>query len=180
MYFIALIPEKEFSEKVRKLQEGLREEHGISYAMRLPPHITLQAPFQCQPGLEKNLMECMAKFRSEFQGLSLKANNFGSFIQPVIFVSLEKNTCLHALQEEITEELTRAGCLVAAQRNNNYHPHISLAYRDLTPEKHAEIWPSFESRKLEDPFEAKSLVLFKHSGFQWEVVNSLEPRAEFA
>ncbi len=179
MYFLALIPEPSFSDKVRNLQRELREKFGLSYAMRLPPHITLQAPFNCQIP-ERELEGIISHIRDKFRSIKLKASGFDSFINAVVYISMEPNDELLEFQSWLSDYLNSTGCLSLSQGNNDYVPHITLAHRDLDTEHFEEVWKDFESRKIDDEFYVNELVIFRHDQRSWHVEKSIRSKALFA
>ncbi|MHB1277261.1 MAG: 2'-5' RNA ligase family protein [Bacteroidia bacterium] len=180
LYFIALIPEKSFSDKIRVLQEELKEKFGLNYAMRIPPHITLQAPFECRESDQLNLNACIAGIKKEIYPIRLTTASFGSFIESVIYVGLQHSTALIKMQRDIVDNLESAGCLVPAQRNNQYLPHITLAHRDLDNLRFPAVWSHFAGKKLNETFAIERLVIYKHEEGRWLEFISLPMAMELA
>jgi len=167
LFFFALIPEARFSEKVRSLQEELKAKFALTYSMRIIPHITLQAPFECQEVNQSKLEECVDLISNRIKPLRLKSMNFGSFINSVVYINLEKNAELMELQEWLANTLESQSCLTSAQRNNDYVPHITLAHRDLDPTQFAEVWEYINQYPLNESFAVEKLVAFNHDGAKW-------------
>jgi len=167
LFFFALIPEARFSEKVRALQEELKARFALTYSMRIVPHITLQAPFECQQVDQSKLEICADLISKKIRPMNLKAINFGSFIDSVVYVNLDHNTELMELQEWLANTLEGQSCLTASQRNNDYVPHITLAHRDLDPAQFKEVWDFVNQHQLDETFAIDKLVAFNHEGGKW-------------
>ena len=167
LYFFALIPEARFTEKVRCLQEELKAEFALTYSLRLIPHITLQAPFEWQQVDTTVVENCAELISKRIRPMTLKANNFGSFINSVVYINLEHNTELMDLQEWLANTLEGQSCLTSSQRNNDYIPHITLAHRDLDPSQFDEVWEYVNQFKLQETFSIEKLVAFTHQGGKW-------------
>lgn len=167
LHFIALIPEKSFSDKIRVLQEELKEKFSLNYAMRIPPHITLQAPFECRESDQLNLNTCIEGIKKEISPITLTTADFGSFIESVIYVGLQRSSTLIKKQRDIVDHLETAGCLVPAQRNNQYLPHITLAHRDLDNLRFPAVWSHITEKKINETFAIERLVVYKHEEGRW-------------
>lgn len=167
LHFIALIPEKSFSDKIRVLQEELKEKFGLNYAMRIPPHITLQAPFECFESDQIKLNLCIEGIKKEVNPITLTTSDFGSFIESVIYVGLQHSPALIRMQREIVDKLESTGCLAPAQRNNQYLPHITLAHRDLDNLRFPAVWNHVSGKKLNETFSIERLVIYKHEEGRW-------------
>lgn len=167
LHFIALIPEKSFSDKIRILQEELKEKFGLNYAMRIPPHITLQSPFECRENDQIRLKTCIDGIKKEINPITLTTADFGSFIESVIYVGLQRSPALNKMQRDIVDNLETAGCLVPAQRNNQYLPHITLAHRDLDNLRFPAVWSHISGKRLHDSFAIERLVIYKHEEGRW-------------
>ncbi|MDX5319445.1 MAG: 2'-5' RNA ligase family protein [Bacteroidota bacterium] len=180
LFFFALIPEQTFSDKVRAIQEELKSEFGLQYALRLNPHITLQAPFECQVEEYEKLQACAAKIQRKLHPLKLQAMGFGSFIQSVVFVEVEKEASLMKLQQEVANVLETNNCLSAGQRNNDYVPHITLAHRDLDSNIFQEVWKELERKNIKDTFGIEKLQIFKLEDGVWQEFMSMPMDMELA
>lgn len=167
LYFIALLPEKSFSDKIRLIQEDLKEKFGLKYAMRLPPHITLQSPFECNSQEQEVLVGCTSSIRQKLAPIQLRTSNFGSFIQSVVYAAIEPTEALLAMQQDIVDALEVNGCLAPGQRNNSYIPHITLAHRDLETQRFLEVWKNFDQVTWIESFSIERLVIYKHEEGRW-------------
>lgn len=167
LHFIALIPEKSFSDKIRVLQEELKDNFGLNYAMRIPPHITLQAPFECRSNDQDKLNACIREMKKELVPVTLTTDNFGSFIESVIYVGLQPSPGLLKMQQAIVDTLESKECLAPAQRNNHYQPHITLAHRDLDNLRFPKVWDHFANKEWKETFAIERLVIYKHEEGRW-------------
>ncbi|GEM_PF-4671095 len=48
-------------------------------------------------------------------------------------------------------------------------PHITVAFRDLTPTNFKAAWAEFEARQVDFEFTADRLTLLVHDGRRWQV-----------
>jgi len=93
-------------------------------------------------------------------------NNFGCFPNknnPVIFITPENKEELQKLYDEVQPYL-------------NFHsyaklnPHLTVAYRDLSPENFKLAWEEYQSRNFVDSFLVDKICLFKHDNGKWNLL----------
>jgi 2'-5' RNA ligase len=53
-----------------------------------------------------------------------------------------------------------------------FHPHITIATRDLHKRAFAEAWPLFEHKTYSAQFEATALSVLRHNTRFWDVVHA--------
>jgi 2'-5' RNA ligase len=53
-----------------------------------------------------------------------------------------------------------------------FHPHITIATRDLHKRAFTEAWPLFEHKKYEVQFEATGLSVLRHNTKNWDVIHT--------
>ncbi|MDZ7681592.1 MAG: 2'-5' RNA ligase family protein [Fodinibius sp.] len=52
--------------------------------------------------------------------------------------------------------------------NNDFTPHMTVAYRDLSPDNFERAWEDFQDRSFDYSFEVNSIVLLKHDYQRWK------------
>jgi len=57
----------------------------------------------------------------------------------------------------------------ANHKQRAYHPHVTLAFRDLRKTHFYAAWEEFKDQRFQAEFEVTSFQLLKHNGTQWEV-----------
>ena len=141
---------------------------GAGHALKSPAHITLQMPFRREEGKEKAMMESLKNFAEEESEFQVELKGFDCFAPRVIFVKISDHKPLQALHSRFKKMLRNE--IGMKDRNTfDFHPHMTIATRDLTEEAFHNAWPDFESRKFEGSFKVKSLFLLKHNGKFWEI-----------
>src|SRR5215467_2786066 len=89
LYFIAVLTPPEVSSAVISIKQEFADRFASSYALKLPPHITLQSPFLMHPDDEENLKKALTVFFGRMPSFKVQCRNFGSFSSvknPVIFI----------------------------------------------------------------------------------------------
>ena len=167
LYFAALLPPPKLKEEIRKLKLEIKGKVGASHALKLPAHITLLPPFKMESHGENGLFETLGSVSSEFNVFEVELDGFGSFGQRVIFISVinpEKITLLHRELLQATQTIT------GANPEGSFHPHITLATRDLGPRDFRIVWQEYKDRTYSSNFTATAITLFKHNGKTWDIL----------
>jgi 2'-5' RNA ligase len=55
----------------------------------------------------------------------------------------------------------------AQYRDKPFHPHITLAFRDLKKDKFEIAWQEFKGKKYTEKFDVNGITLLKHDGKVW-------------
>ncbi len=169
LYFIAVLPNPYLQQRIKNIKEELREQYDVEKALKLPAHITLQIPFRFPEEEEESLISSLASFAEDQKMFSVNLTGFGSFPPRVIFIEVENKKPLKLLQKRL--QLMMENFLLPDKNNKEkaFHPHITVATRDLDKETYRKAWPVFQKRHFEATFLAQSLVLFKHNGKTWDL-----------
>jgi 2'-5' RNA ligase len=78
---------------------------------------------------------------------------------------------LSLFQKELERFCKRSFQLFNANRlDHAYHPHITLAFRDLKKDQFALAWNEFNSKKFEATCTVDKFALLKHNGSVWNVL----------
>lgn len=171
IYFIAIIPPEPLASEVRDIKECIREKYNSSAALRSPAHITLFPPFRREQELEKELILQTSDFAQHYQPFTIYLNGFDCFSPWVIFIRNEKSPALDELQEQLTEFMESTFGLKDPQHGRPFHPHMTVAFKDLRKSEFRKAWAEFKNRSFERDFTVKSIFLLKHNGREWEVIS---------
>ncbi len=170
LYFIAVLPPEKESEQITSLKNYCKEHYGTSHALKSPPHITLHMPFKWNDKKRVRLEECLKKVAIETQTLEIRLQDFDFFEPRVVFVDVVENHPLGELQKRLTRQMRLDLNLFNADyKERPFHPHVTIAFRDLKKPKFYEAKTHFSKQSLSMNFEVKDLVLLKHNGKGWEV-----------
>lgn len=170
LYFIALIPPASISEEITAMKTEIKEKFGAKQSFKSPPHLTLFMPFQLVSKKEESLMRFLANFSSQYQPLTIKTKDFGCFPPGVLFVDIEGQEELTILQFELMSALKLNFQLFRGlYRELAFHPHITIAFRDLKKRDFPQAWTMFEPRTFKKQFIVEHISLLKHNGQFWDV-----------
>ncbi len=174
LYFISLIPPEPFREQAWKLKEYFRDTYNSKASLNSPPHITLCPPFVLS-STEEELVEALTQKAEGFNPFEVCLQNFGAFPPRVIYIDVEPQPVMNVLQTELKRLVPRF-----AEKDNrwktegSYHPHMTLAFRDLEKQQFREAWKEFNERELSYCWLAESFTLLRHNGKHWEEKQQIE------
>lgn len=169
LWFIALIPPEEIAREVTAFKKLAASRYHSKKALTSPAHITLQPPFawpenrlgELTGALEALAVTCIP-FEQELRG-------FDCFRPRVVFVNIVLNENLQDLAARIKSLLTPL--LDPGQIDNRpYHPHMTVAYKDLEPRQFFRAWEFFSQQPFHRKFTANALFLLRHDSGIWNPV----------
>ena len=170
LYFLALVPDPFFQAEVLKIKEYIKDVYDSGHALRSPAHITLHMPFKWRDDRIGKLKSALKYFAAGKPRFMVALKNFNAFPPKVIFIQVENNQHLEELQKDLGrtagEKLKLENSLY---KQKGFHPHMTVAFRDLKPAAFKKAWEEFQFKELEHSFEVNSLVLLKHNGKMWEI-----------
>lgn len=173
----ALMPHEELANEVDELRKQFAANFGTKKALQLPVHITLYPPYKATEDTEQELMQLhsWAKGQTAFDIQLINFDFFDNKKSPVVYINVEKNKNLTLLHANFTKQLKKILPFLHDPKTKTiYHPHMTIAYRDVQPEQMPEIKRMYVNRKFEGSFEVKHIHLWKHNGRKWDVLQSYE------
>jgi 2'-5' RNA ligase len=169
LYFIALVPPSPFLEQAQVLKEFFRDQYHSKAALNSPPHITLHMPFQWKESKEEKLVSALRRFSSGKGSLTVSFNNFSCFAPRVIYIDIKHSESLSTLQHELHRFCkTELNLFNAQYRDFPFHPHLTLAFRDLKKDGFAGAWEEFKEKEFSGNFAVDKITLMKHDGKHWK------------
>lgn len=169
MYFIAAVLPKHLDEKIAALKKKMHEMYGCKVGLKSPAHITLVPPYWMEEAKEGSLRNDMQRFAQSSSSFRLSTNDFAAFKPRTIFVAVKDNVELNSLKKN-TDAFFGASDYKMKLDKRPFHPHITIATRDLHKKDFYEAWPYFENKEFREDFTAHGLSLLKHNGRTWDVV----------
>ena len=170
MYFIALVAPEEINEKLLEWKHFMKDRFGCTVALKSPAHITLVAPFWMQPGLEHDLQNSIHAFSTEQKSFEVLLHNFSAFTPRVIYVDVIKNTAIDSLQNSFTDYLLLQNKFPIIKETRPFHPHVTIATRDLYKKAFNEAWEIFNRKEYNAEWKINSISLLRHNKKNWDVI----------
>lgn len=170
-YFVAVIPPSPVFEEALELKEYFKEKYHSKAALNSPPHITLHMPFLWNGEKEKKVITALDAFAKKWDPIKICLDNFASFPPRVIFINVTESDALDALQRELHRYFKRELDIFNANyKDKPFHPHLTLAFRDLRKSQYQLAWHEFSKREFKAEFVADKIALLKHNGQRWDVL----------
>lgn len=169
-YFIAIVPHEKLCNEIVAIKQDFADTYNSKGALRSPAHITLHMPFLWKENKEEKLIEQLSVFKFEEKNIEISLNKFSRFGERVIFIDVEKNETLTQLQKQLVRHVKQMLNLFNQDEDlRGFHPHITVAFRDLKKEQFAKAWQIYKGKDFKDAFNCESFALLKHDGKHWNV-----------
>jgi len=175
LHYIALVPPSRVARIITKIIKSIAADHGPKRALASPPHITLQKPFSRIDDDMDTIRKGIQEWSMELKQFEVHLKDFDCFNERTIFIQVESAqlmTARESLRQHLIKEL---GFTEKETAGEAYHPHLTVANRDLEP-VFDEVWKAYGSSSFEAKFTAASIVLMRHviKERRWEVDSTYE------
>ncbi|MGZ5189666.1 MAG: 2'-5' RNA ligase family protein [Flavisolibacter sp.] len=170
MYFIAVVLPEELNEKIIVYKNYMHEKYGCAVGLRSPAHITIVSPFWMEEEKEKQLSTHIHELSHGIKSFDIYTNNFSAFKPKTIFIDLLANAHLNVLKEKADLFFNNNDLYKIKSDSRPFHPHITIATRDLFKKDFHEAWPHFSEKKFIEEWNVRGLSLLKHNKKNWDVI----------
>jgi 2'-5' RNA ligase len=172
-YFLAIVPPEPAFSKYEEIKKEIKSQFAVKYGLKSPPHITLKMPFSFNEAKEEYLFSRLGSFLEERKNFSVRISGIGSFGRRVIFQRIIPNENLSDLQSSLKNFCKRELHLADELSDRNYHPHLTLAFKDLKASKFEEVINLCNELQFEADFVVDRLYLLKRSQGQWLIKQAI-------
>lgn len=169
-FFVALLPPEPIQADVTQIKQQFKETYNSSAALRSPPHITLQAPFEWPLAEIPKLHRQLRAFAESRSPLEVDLSGFAAFPPRVIYIDVMKTVELASLQRDLADHLRHTLAIDDPKaKTRAFRPHMTVAFRDLSVKQFKAAWPLFQERIYEQTFIVTELTVLQHDGRRWLV-----------
>ncbi len=169
-FFIALLPPQDVQDYATEIKEYFAQNYDSGHALKSPPHITLQPPFEWQLDAVPILEQTLSTFAETQTPVPIILKGFGAFVPRVIYINVIKTPELMSLQSYLMAHLEESlGIVDPVSKTRPFSPHMTVAFKDLTRQNFRAAWLKFERRELEFKFTVAHLTLLIHDGGRWNI-----------
>lgn len=166
-YFIAIIPPEPVFSEVEKVKLEISQKYNNKSSLRSPAHITLHMPFEMKETKEEHLIQTISEFKFA-PSFPIQLNGFGCFEPKVIFIDVQKNETLTALQNQLVFHMkSHLNIFNQYDDKRGFHPHVTIAFRDLKKQDFYLANEEYKLKSFSAEFKANSFFLLKHTGKVW-------------
>ena len=166
--FIGITPPETISAPISQLKQEISTRFGTTHALKSPPHITLQPPFEWPSEDDNTLCRTLENFASQQKPFSLTLDDFGFFGKRVVFIKIAEHQPVLTLHHHFLQSVADKLPIKAPGNAREIHPHITLATRDLDDESFALIRHYIAGKTCRAQIIVDSVVLFRHHDKKWE------------
>lgn len=153
-----------------EIKTYFRDHFNCKAPLRSPAHITLHMPFLFRERKEEELIRKLNDAVTDQPQFEVALDGFGAFAPRTIYIAVEQNEQLTSFQKGLTQFAKRElGLFNTNYKDLGYHPHITVAFRDLKKALFPAAWAEFQQRKFSAIFEVSSFWLLKHDGKNWQL-----------
>ena len=170
MYFLAVVLPEYINEKVLQLKLMMREQYGCTVALKSPAHITLIPPFWLHESLEQNLLQDVNIVARTITPFTISTNNFSAFQPRTIFIAVQPNIYLNNLKQKTDDFFAAKENYKIKLDRRPFHPHITIATRDIHKKAFYEVWPLFEHKIFKEEWVADSISILRHNTKNWDIL----------
>lgn len=170
MYFIALVTPEKINDQILRWKQYMRDQFSCVVALRSPAHITLIPPFWMDEGLQATLENAIAVFSKQQNPFEIIVNGFSAFKPRAIYADISPNEALISLQLQLQDYMLSNKLARVEREERSYHPHITLAARDLRKKDFYTAWEIFKEKKYEASWRVGGISILKHKQKNWDVI----------
>jgi 2'-5' RNA ligase len=173
LYFIAIVPANPVQQEIMKFKEDAKLMFQSSRSLNSPAHITVIPPFNLALSEESKLAQDISSNLGKTREIYIELNGFGHFGSKVIYVNVADNQLITDLNKKLKNGLQVYLC---AEQNQNakFHPHITVAFKDLLPEMYKTAWNYFSAIDYQRVCKIDSIELLRHENRMWKIVQSFK------
>ena len=162
---MALIPDDPVQSEITEMKKAARDLFGSGHALNSPAHITLIPPFFASEEELNKFLPALEKFTETRTLPRIDLNGFDHFGKRVIFVDVMHNPSLMNFQKDLFTLFKKF--FPAYSKPNRFHPHLTIAFKDLDPNIFPEAWAYFGQDDYAASFLPAGISLLRHKNKQW-------------
>ncbi|MFA5186262.1 MAG: 2'-5' RNA ligase family protein [Patescibacteria group bacterium] len=164
-YFIGYRLKGSDEAAVEALRREISEKFDVHAALKIPPHFTLFYPFDFSgPAILEQTLVDVAQGQRPF---SIQISSFASFPPRVWFIDVGVGTA-QDLRDAVKLAMSGLGVHEDKVFPEPSHYHITLAYKDLTPESFEQIGKRLSERPVPiRGLDIDSITLFEKRADSW-------------
>jgi 2'-5' RNA ligase len=170
MYFIAIVAPEEINQQVLKWKNYFKDRYECSVALKSPAHITITPPFWMNEHLENDLINSIREFSVTKTKFGITLQDFAAFKPKVIFADIVKSEVLNDLYQSFSDFIISQNKFPIKKEDRHFHPHVTLATRDLHKKAFQEAWEIFSKKKYEALWIVNGISLLRHNKKNWDVI----------
>ena len=170
MYYLAILGPPQVDKKILEFKHWMRDRFGCVVALKSPAHITLIPPFWFDEENETKLLRNTESFTSDLDEVKIQLDGFSHFGKKVLFVNVKENPALEELRDQTGSYFSDSLGDVIKIDDRPFHPHITIANRDLKPHDFEIAWEHFAHKDFRETFQTRTISLLKLIHGKWNMI----------
>lgn len=167
---VAIVPPEPLFSFIREEQQYIADTWGPKKALRVPPHLTLLPPISVNEAELIVLESILKDAASSHKAFMLRVNGYDAFSPKVIFIKPNYPKALHLLYTDIIDTvIARIPHVMNKYPDDTFHPHFTIAYRDLEPDIFRDVWKYFKNKKAKFTVPIQDISIFDKSDVGWTI-----------
>lgn len=164
-----VLPEPAYSFVIEQ-QNYIASTWGPRHALRTPPHLTLIEPLALSANEITIIESLCSKAAASHTAFHIRVCGYGAFVPRVVFINPIIPTDLIQLQSEMRTKIQEIiPDVLKKYEERTFHPHITVAHRDMNTDQFEMMWGYFENLKLDLEFTIDRFHILGHRSTGWEV-----------
>ncbi|MFN6037327.1 MAG: 2'-5' RNA ligase family protein [Bacteroidota bacterium] len=174
-YFIAVIPPENIYNQIVSIKKDISLKYNSYAALKSPPHVTLHMPFNLANHKEKKFLHAIETWKLNITPIEIELKNYSSFEPRVIFINVNKSNSLCNLQDTVIDFMKREfNIFNQAEDLRGFHPHITIAFRDLKKNNFYAAMKEYSDAKYESNFLCNSIHVLKRFDAEWISIKEIK------
>lgn len=169
MYYIAVVCPGEINDKILHYKNWMKQQFDCIVALKSPAHITLIPPFWLDAEREQELQQAVQSFPA-INEFGIQLDGFSHFTNRVLFINVRENAELGELKQQAELHFIPLFPGVIKKDERPFHPHITIANRDMKPGHFVKAWQHFSGKNFQETFSVKTISLLRLMPGKWEVI----------
>jgi 2'-5' RNA ligase len=170
LFYIAVMCPAEINDRVTVMKNWMKDQYGCVAASKSPAHLTIVPPFRAEDEMEANLLDFVSTFNIGVVPFEIRLNGYGNFDSRVLFVKVDESQALMQLERDAMTEFEQHFPSIIFGIKPPFHPHVTIATRDIPEGKLSEAKAHFEATQpFDEVFTVNGLRLVKLVNGTWEV-----------
>lgn len=170
-YFLAVLPPAVYLDQVEELKRVIHERFGCKYARKSPAHVTLKMPFSFSAKREEHLKESLTSYFSTHHSFRIGINQVGTFGRRVIYLKVNAPQAMIDMQAGLKTYCQRELHLLPELSDRNYHPHMTVAFKDLKASYFDDLVRFLKLQKVGFSFDVDRVFLLRKAQGIWEPIH---------
>jgi 2'-5' RNA ligase len=166
-----VLPE-ELNEEILRYKKLMEEKYKCKVGLKSPAHITIIPPFWADGSKEPELLRDVDTVSKHYPSFIIQTHHFSRFGVRTIFIDVTPNILLQELKMRVSGFFQDQSTFHLKAEQRPFHPHITIATRDLFKKDFHDAWPLFRDREYRREWKVEGLSVLRHNKKNWEVIHT--------